>query len=69
MGVCGLFDFSNYGLLLAEMPQTSNSKILSNILYPIEYSYDFTEVPAGYPTLFIAYLIYSTSHESVATRG
>ena len=69
MGVCGLFDFSNYGLLLSEMPQTSNSKILSDILYPIKYPHDFTEVPAGYPTFFIADLIYSTSHESVATRG
>ena len=37
-------------------------KILSNILYPIEYSYGYTEVPTGYPTLSIAYLIYSTSH-------
>ena len=35
-------------------------EILSNILYPIEYSYDFTEVPAGYPSFAIAYLIYST---------
>ena len=40
----------------------SNSQIISNILYPIEYSYDYTEVPAGYPTFSIAYLIYSTSH-------
>ena len=35
-------------------------EILSNILYPIEYSDDFTEVPAGYPSFAIAYLIYST---------
>ena len=35
-------------------------EILSNILYPIEYSYAFTEVSAGYQTFSIAYLIYST---------
>ena len=39
----------------------SNSQILSNILYPIEYSFDYSEVPAGYPTFSIAYLIYPTS--------
>ena len=33
-----------------------------NILYYMEYSYDYTEVPAGYPTFSIACLIYSTSH-------
>ena len=43
----------------------SNSQIISNILYPIEYSYGYTEVPTGYPTLSIAYLIYSTSHMDV----
>ena len=37
-------------------------EIPSNILYHIEYSYDYTEVAAGYPTFSIAYLIYSTSH-------
>ena len=47
---------------LSEILQMSNSQILSNILYPIEYSYGYTEVPAGYPTFSIAYLIYSTSH-------
>ena len=40
----------------------SKSQILSNILHPIEFSYDYTEVPAGYSTFSIAYLIYSTSH-------
>ena len=40
-------------------------RILSNILYPIEYSYGYTEVPTGYPTLSIAYLIYSTSQKSI----
>ena len=69
MGVCGLFDFSNYGLLLSEMPQISNSQILSNVLYPIEYSYDYTEVPAGYPTFSIACLIYSTSHHARRAPG
>ena len=62
-------DFSNYGLLLSEMPQTSNSQILSNILYPIEYSYDYTQVPAGYSTFSIAYLIYSTSHAAAAAAA
>ena len=47
---------------LSEMPQMSNSQILSNIIYPIEYSYGYTEIPAGYPTFSVAYLIYSTSH-------
>ena len=37
-------------------------EILSNILYPIEYSYGSTEVPTIYPTFSIAYSIYSTSH-------
>ena len=37
-------------------------EILSNILHSIEYSYGSTEVPTGYPTFSIAYLIYSTSH-------
>ena len=41
------------------------SKILSNILYPIEYSYDSTGVPTGYPTFSIAYLIYSTHHNGL----
>ena len=44
----------------------SNSQIISNILYPIEHSYDYTEVPAGYPIFSIAYLIYSTSHLDAA---
>ena len=61
-GVCGLSDFSNYDLLLSEMPQMPDSQTLSNIIYPIEYTYDYTQVPAGYPTFSIAYLIYSTSH-------
>ena len=39
-----------------------NSQILSNILYPIEYSYGSPEVSTIYPTFFIAYFIYSTSH-------
>ena len=34
-------------------------QILGNILY----SYDFTEVPAGYPSFSIAYLTYSTSQQ------
>ena len=55
-------DFSNYDLLLSEMPQMSDSQTLSNIIYPIAYTYDYTQVPAGYPTFSIAYLIYSTSH-------
>ena len=50
---------------LSEILQMSNSQILSNILYPIEYSYGSTEVPTGYPTFSIAYLIYSTSHHVV----
>ena len=37
------------------------SKIVSNILYAIEYSYGPTEVPTIYLTFSIAYLIYSTS--------
>ena len=37
-------------------------EILRDIIYPTEYSYDFTEVPAGYLTFSISYLIYSTSH-------
>ena len=37
-------------------------EILSNIRYPIECSYDYAEVPAGYPPFSIAHLIYSTSH-------
>ena len=37
------------------------SKILRNILYPIEYSYDSTEVSTIYLIFSIAYLIYSTS--------
>ena len=40
-------------------------EILSNILCSIEYSYGSTEVPTGYPTFSIAYLIYSTSHWAV----
>ena len=52
---------------LSKMPQTSNSQILSNILYPIEYSYGYTEVPAGYPTFSIAYLIYSTPQWALIT--
>ena len=40
-------------------------EIQSNILYHIEYSYDYTQVPAGYPTFSIAYLIYSTSKYSM----
>ena len=31
-------------------------EILSNILYPIEYSYDFTEVTAGYQSVSISLL-------------
>ena len=42
-------------------------EIPSNILYPIEYSYDYTEVPAGYPPFSIAYLIYSTLHVRTST--
>ena len=34
---------------------------LGNILYPIDYSYDFTEFRTSCPTFFIAYLIYSLS--------
>ena len=49
---------------LSEILQMSNSQILSNILYPIEYSSGYTEVPTGYPTLSIAYLIHSTSQYS-----
>ena len=44
-------------------------EILSSILYPIEYSYDYTEVPAGYPTFSIACLIYSTSHHARRAPG
>ena len=36
-------------------------KILSNILYPIEYSYGSTEISTIDPTFSIAYSIYSTS--------
>ena len=46
---------------LSEILQMSNSQILGNILDPIEYSYGYTKVPTGYPTLSIAYLIYFTS--------
>ena len=40
----------------------SKSYHVSNILYPIEYSYGSTEVSTIYPTLSTADLIYSTSH-------
>ena len=43
-------------------------EIRSNILYPIEYSYDYTEVPAGYPSFSIAYLIFSTSHMTIVSK-
>ena len=36
-------------------------EILSNILYHVQYSSNHIQVSAGYPTLSIAYLIYSTS--------
>ena len=44
------------------MPQMSRSQILSNTLYHIEYSSDYTGCSAVYPTFSIAYLVYSTSH-------
>ena len=43
----------------------SKSQILSSILYHIEYSSDYTGASAGYPTLSIAYLTYSTSQYSL----
>ena len=45
-----------------EILQISKSQFLSNILYHIDYSSDYTGSAAGYPTFFIAYLVYSTSH-------
>ena len=39
-------------------------KILSNILYPIEYSYGSSEDSTIYLTFSIAYSIYSTSHHA-----
>ena len=44
-------------------------EVLRNILYPIEYSYDYTDVPGGYPTFSIAYLIYSTSHNTIRSSS
>ena len=44
-------------------------KILSNILYAIEYSYGPTEVSTIYLTFSIAYLIYSTSHWFIAAAA
>ena len=41
-------------------------EILSNILYSIEYSYGSTEVPTGYSTFSIAYLIYSTPQRCIS---
>ena len=54
---------------LSEMPQMSNSQIQCNIIYPIQYSYGYTEVPAGYPAFSISYLIYSTSHQPMKRRS
>ena len=60
-GGCGLFDFSNYGQIVGKATNVefSNPKQYSILC---RNSYDYTEVPAGYPTFSIAYLIYSTSH-------
>ena len=43
----------------------SKSQILSNILYHMEYSSDYTGGSARYPTFSIAYLVYSTSQRSI----
>ena len=51
-----LSDSSNYGLLGGNITSVEFSN--PNIL---EYSCDYTRVPTGYPTFFMAYLIYSTS--------
>ena len=37
-------------------------EIFSYFLYHVEYSTDYTEGSADYPTFSLAYLVFSTSH-------
>ena len=54
----------SYRIFCREFRKYRILKILSNIIYPIEYSYGSTKVSTIYPTFStcIAYSIYSTSH-------